>query len=375
MTQLKIKKVEIFATGDPNAETVRWAYYMDEIFTTNIICKITTECGLVGLGATIAYTEHDFDLSILEAVKPYLPGLIGKSAHDREAIWDWMASRPNWMAFPTISIIDIALWDLAAKNAKQPLYQFLGAKREKILSYASTPMFDTEIEYMKYIEECIEEGFVSIKVHSYCKFQDDYELIKNIQKKFGDSGIDFLLDVDQQYNREEAYKMAKLLEDFGWGWFEAPLPDHDLVGYKELKEKTTVPLSCGGNTMISLKEFQTGINFGAWTDLRADVTVAGGITPMLKIMALAQANNMRCEVQSWGMTLTQAANLHIMLSHNNCTYFEQAFPYERFEVGSKTLIRTDKEGFVHAPEGYGLGVELDWDEIERTTLRKLVYGA
>lgn len=372
MKELQIKKVEIFATGDPKAETVRWAYYMDEIYTTNIICKITTTCGLVGLGATIAYTEHDFDLSIAEAVKPYLPGLIGKSALDREAIWDWMASRPNWMAFPTISIIDIALWDLAGKHAKLPLYQLLGAKKDKILSYASTPMFDTEPEYMTYIQDCIDAGFRSIKVHSYCKFKEDFELIQNIQKKFGHKEIDFLLDVDQQYSREEAYKMAVLLEDYGWGWFEAPLSDHDLEGYQDLMKRTMIPISCGGNTLVTLKEIQHGIKLGCWTDLRADATVAGGITPMLKIMALASANNMRCEVQSWGMTLTQAANLHIMLSHNNCTYFEQAYPYERFEVGSKTLIRTDAEGYVHAPKGYGLGVELDWEEIERTTLKKIV---
>jgi len=370
MKPLTIKKVEIFATGDPKAETVRWAYYMGPIYTTNIICKITTEDGYEGIGATIAYTEHDFDLSIFEAVKPYLPGLIGKSALDREAIWDWMASRPNWMAFPTISIIDIALWDLAAKQAGLPLYQFLGAKRDKILSYASTPMFDTEEEYMDYIDDCIKQGFKSIKVHSYCIYKDDVELIKNIQKRFGDKGIDFLLDVDQQYSREEALGMAQLLETYGWGWFEAPLPDHDLEGYQKLMDLTTVPISCGGNTLISLKEIQHGIKLGCWTDLRADATVVGGITPMLKIMALAQANNMRCEVQSWGMVPTQAANLHIMLSHNNCTYFEQAYPYERFETGTKTVIRTDKDGYVHAPTGLGLGVEVDWKEVERTTLAK-----
>ena len=370
MKALKIKRIEIFATGDPEAETVRWAYYMGPIYTTSIVCRITTEDGLEGLGGTIAYTEHDFDLSIAEAVKPYLPGLIGRSALDREEIWDWMASRPNWMAFPTISIIDIALWDLAAKHAGIPLYQFLGAKRDKIMSYASTPMFDTEAEYMDYIDECIRQGFQSIKVHSYCIFEDDVQLIHSIQKRFGDKGIDFLLDVDQQYNREQALKMARLLEDYNWGWFEAPLPDHDLEGYQDLKSRTEIPLSCGGNTMVTLKEIQLGIKMGCWTDLRADATVVGGVTPMLKIMALAQANNMRCEVQSWGMTLTQAANLHIMLSHNNCSYFEQAYPYERFEVGSKTLIRTDKEGYVHAPEGAGLGVELDWEEIERTTLMK-----
>jgi len=368
MKPLTIKKIEVFATGDERQEKVRWAYYMGPIYTTNIICKITTEDGYEGLGATIAYTENDFDISIAEALRPYLPGLIGRSALDREEIWDWLASRPNWMPFPTISVIDIALWDLAAKYANLPLYQYLGAKRDKILSYASTPMLDSNPEYIDYIQDCIDHGFKSIKVHSYCIFPKDVELLLEIDRHFGDTDIDFLLDVDRQYNRDEAYEMALLLEELGWGWFEAPISDHDLVGYQELVAKTKVPISCGGNSLITLPQIQLGINMRCWTDLRADATVVGGITPMQKIMALAATNNMRCEVQSWGMTLTQAANLHIMLANNNCTYFEQAFPYERFETGSKTVIRTDKDGYVHAPQGPGLGVEMDWDEVARTTL-------
>ena len=36
---------------------------------------------------------------------------------------------------------------------------------------------------------------------------------------------------------------------------------------------------------------------------------------------------MTVEIQCWGYTLTQAANLHVMLAYNNCTYFEQPVPY------------------------------------------------
>lgn len=373
MKPLKIKRIEVYATGDDRQEKVRWAYYMGPIYTTNIVCRIITEDGYEGYGATIAYTEHDYDLSIAEALKPYMPGLIGRSAMDRDEIWDWMASRPNWMAFPTISVIDIALWDLVGKYSKLPLYQLLGAKRDKLLSYASTPMLDSDDEYIDYIEDCIQHGFKSIKVHSYCLFDDDVRLLTSIQNHFSSRNIDFLLDVDRQYNREEAMKMCKLLESWNWGWFEAPLSDHDLEGYKHLVANTTIPISCGGNSLITLAQIQMGIKERCWTDVRADATVVGGITPMLKIMSLAQANNMRCEVQSWGMTLTQAANLHIMLAHNNCTYFEQAYPYERFETGTKTVIRTDEDGYVHAPTGYGLGIEMDWDIVNETTLKKYIY--
>lgn len=77
---------------------------------------------------------------------------------------------------------------------------------------------------------------------------------------------------------------------------------------------------------------------------------------------------MNLEIQCWGYTLTQAANLHVMLAHQNCTYFEQPVPYAAFEYGVHDVIRTDREGFVHAPRGDGLGIELDWPIIEAASL-------
>lgn len=369
MKALQIKKIEFFMTGDKNAYRPRWASYLNDIFTTNTICRITTEDGYVGIGGTITYVERKFDKSMMETAKLYVPGLIGESALDREKLWDYMVKRPTLIPLPAISMIDIALWDLVGKYAKLPLYQLLGARRDKILSYASTPLFDTNEEYMDYIKECIDEGFKAIKIHSYTTYKEDAGLIDAIHKKFG-KRVEFMLDVDSQYNREEAYKMAIKLQEYGWIWFEAPIPDRDLKGYRYLIENTTIPISCGGNTLTSLMDIKNGIDMGAWTDVRADATVSGGITAMRKIVALSQANNMRCEVQSWGATLTQVANLHIMLSCNNCTYFEQAYPYEPFEFGAKDVLRTDKGGYVNAPTKSGLGIELDWNEIDKYTIEK-----
>ena len=54
-------------------------------------------------------------------------------------------------------------------------------------------------------------------------------------------------------------------------------------------------------------------------------------------MALAEANGMNVEIQCWGYTLTQAANLHVMLAYSNCTYFEQPVPYPAFEYGVASM--------------------------------------
>jgi L-alanine-DL-glutamate epimerase-like enolase superfamily enzyme len=57
-----------------------------------------------------------------------------------------------------------------------------------------------------------------------------------------------------------------------------------------------------------------------------------------------------------------------MLAYRNCDYFEQPVPYPAFEHGAIDVIRTDKEGFVHAPPGPGLGIGIDWNAVRRDAI-------
>ena len=54
----------------------------------------------------------------------------------------------------------------------------------------------------------------------------------------------------------------------------------------------------------------------------------------------------------------------MMLSNSNCEYFEQAAPYEKYEVGAKQVFRPDSDGYICPTELPGLGVELDWDVLD-----------
>jgi L-alanine-DL-glutamate epimerase-like enolase superfamily enzyme len=91
----------------------------------------------------------------------------------------------------------------------------------------------------------------------------------------------------------------------------------------------------------------------------------GGISAAIKAMELANSHGLKTELQSYGYPLSQAANLHVMLGVNGCSYFEHPVPYEHFEYACANPIRIEKDGCVSAPRGSGLGLDLDWDQIER----------
>ena len=363
MKESIIKRVEMYAVADRNADTIPWAHDQEPLLYTNNIVRIITEDGLEGVGATISYTENDFDKCIVEAMRNIAPGLIGKNALMTGEINSWLMNRCSWGGLVAKSPFDIACWDIKGRKADMPLFQLLGGCRTKMLSYSSTPMFDTPEEYFPFIDGCIEHGFKAIKLHCQCLYERDLALVKAVQARYEGHGIAFMLDTAMYYTQQEALKMAKLLDEYGWAWFEAPVSDYNTKAYQRLVRETNVQISSHGNCLLTLPEVAHALANDVWSDVRQDATVCGGITPLVKCFALAEAHGKPLEIQSWGYTITQAANLHVALAHNNCRYFEQAYPYENFEYGAKNVIRTSREGFVSAPEGSGLGVEMDWEAV------------
>jgi len=169
-------------------------------------------------------------------------------------------------------------------------------------------------------------------------------MVETVHHAMAGKGLALMLDVEQRYTRDQALTAARRLEPLGLAWFEAPMIDTDLEGYVELRRHTAIPILPAGNTVLDLAGVERGLAMGAWSAARIDVTVAGGITPARKIMALAEAHNTSCELQCWGYTLTQAANLHVMLAYANCRYFEQPAPYSAFEYGALDVIRARCRG-------------------------------
>lgn len=364
---MRIDRAEVFVVG-PEVERYTWAEGMSGQYMTNIILKLTTKGGLEGIAGAAMIMSHGFDRAVAETLRLLLPDLIGASALEREAIWYRLQTMGTPLVPQAMSLIDIALWDMAARAADMPLYQFLGGARSKILSYASTPLLGSDQGYIDYIAQRLEEGYKAIKFHCWCNPDRDLPMCEAVHKHFAGSGLRLMLDVEQRYDLRSALHVGKRIAALDFDWFEAPLPDTDIEGYRILRRETGLPIIAAGNTWLDLQQLQQMTRQDCWSALRVDATICGGITPIRKIMALAEANGMTVEVQCWGYTLTQAANLHVMLAYRNCTYFEQPSPYEAFEYGSLDVIRTDKDGFVHAPPGPGLGIGIDWQATKAATL-------
>ena len=132
--------------------------------------------------------------------------------------------------------------------------------------------------------------------------------------------------------------------------------------YAELRSKLAIQIVPDGYSLYSPAFIRQGIEAGSWDAGRFDATKVGGISKALELVMIANDAGMAMEIQSWSHSLAQAANLHLMLANERTRYFEVPTPKDAFEFGMKNCIVLDR-GKVMAPEGPGLGIEVDWDPL------------
>ena len=328
-----IDRAEVFLVG-PDVERYTWAEGMSDQYMVNIIVRLTAKSGLTGMAGAAMITPHGFDRSVGETLRAVLPDVIGTTPAHREALWHRLRNLGTPMVPQAHSLIDIALWDMAARHAALPLYQLLGGARDKILSYASTPLLADDQAYVDYVEARAEEGFKAVKFHCWCLPKRDLQMCEAVNRQFAGRDMALMLDAEQRYDLAGAIMVARRLGEMGFRWFEAPLLDTDIEGYRTIRQASTVPMIAAGNTWLDLQMLLQALQRGAWSALRVDATICGGITPIRKVMALAEAFGTTVEIQCWGYTLTQAANLHVMLAYRNCDLFRAAGALPRLRVRS-----------------------------------------
>jgi L-alanine-DL-glutamate epimerase-like enolase superfamily enzyme len=342
--------------------TARYAGWEEAWKEVNNILRITTADGFEGISGVDSYYHDQFSEELLLELKSVVAELIGLKSLDPVVVGSMLQrTRPD-LSDAARSSIDIALWDLAARRADLPLYELLGAKRESMASYASLPFYDSLSEYIEAVHQYAKLGYTTFKFHVWGSIEEDIRLVQLVQQTFADSNYRFMLDLEGAYNFQDAIRLGEETDEELFVWHEGPIDDKLLEQYAELRNRLAVAIIPAGYNVYSSEYIRQGIETGAWDAGRFDVTVVGGYSKALELMMIANDADLPIEIQSWGYSLTQAANLHLMLANERTRYFEAPMPKEAFEFGMTNALLLE-QGRVLAPEGPGLGIEVDWDRL------------
>ena len=359
--ETRIVGVEIHAAGTNDTDA---RYYAGtEVWKQiNNILRITTADGFEGISGVVSEHQGEFsDEHLLELQSVTADLLALRSLDPVEVGMMLNRTRPD-LSDASRANIDIALWDLAARRADLPLYELLGAQRNSIEPYASLPFYDSLPEYVEAVNEYANLGYRTFKFHVWGMIEEDIKLVRVIQKTFADSSYRFMMDLEGAYGFDDALRLGGEMDERLFIWFEGPIDDELLDQYKELRSRLALPIIPAGYNIYSPEFIRQGIKTGSWDAGRFDATTIGGISKALELLIIANDAGLSIEIQSWGHSLAQAANLHLMLANERTRYFEASMPKEAYEFGMKNGNLLD-HGQVVAPEEPGLGILVDWDNL------------
>jgi L-alanine-DL-glutamate epimerase-like enolase superfamily enzyme len=222
------------------------------------------------------------------------PELIGENPSDIQRIWSrlaWLGASVGRSGVTTqaIAAFDVALWDLKAKRARLPLARLLGAHRDSVPcyntsgGYLSTPIDEVIANAQASLAAGI--GGIKIKV-GQPDTRRDLSRVAAVRAALG-GDVPLMVDANQQWNRTTATRMGLALEEHRLTWIEEPLDASDADGHAALARLLATPIATG-EMLTSTADHYDLMQRGAVDIIQPDAPRIGGITPFLRVMALAE---------------------------------------------------------------------------------------
>jgi L-rhamnonate dehydratase len=336
-----------------------------------LIVEVFTDEGHVGIG-NAALAPH----VTKEVIDRHLtPLLLGQNPWDIEFLWQHMYRKT--MAFGrkgigmvAISAVDIALWDVLGKAARQPVYRLLGGRtKARIPVYASrlysTPLDELAAEAVRYKAA----GYRAMKlrfgwgpVDGAEGMRRNVDLVRTVREAVGPD-VDVMADAYMGWTLDYAKRMLPLLEPFDLRWLEEPVIPDDIQGYAALKAYGRVPIA-GGEHEFTLHGVRDLLDARAVDVIQVDTNRVGGLTQARKIAALAEAYQVPVVPHAG-----QMHNYHVVMASLNSPIAEH-FPIVDVEVGNE-LFWYIFDGEPRAQDGHidldehtpGLGLTINEEKL------------
>ncbi|MGA8136195.1 MULTISPECIES: mandelate racemase/muconate lactonizing enzyme family protein [Pseudomonas] len=257
----------------------------------SLMLKVTTDTGLSGWGEAFGHGSNPVTFKALTEV--VAPMFIGTALADRARTLD--AARRALHGFGStgpmvyaLSGIDIALWDLAAQVAGQPLYQLLGGTPRELELYASLVSYGGDPdEVFAQVKRARQQGFRKIKLH-----ETTYPAIAAARAALPVLVGELMVDVNCPWTVARACDMAEQLHELDLGWLEEPVwPPDDINGLAQVR-RHGVAISAGENA-AGVNGIRALVEQGAVDILQPSVAKVGGISAMLEVFAIAREHAVR----------------------------------------------------------------------------------
>ena len=348
--------------------------------------KVSTDEGIVGWG--------EMHPGSGTGGTPYLPiagarycaeYLVGKNPLEIERHWQHLFRRCLFRGgadvMAAIGAIDIALWDIKGKAVGRPVYELLGGPtRDRVRLY--THLASDSLEGLAAEAKArVAEGFTAVRLYPYpfgapsesavregrrpleqlsfsALSHAAVESVAAVREAVGPE-IDVIVDLVNRLTPAEAIALGRALEPFDLYFLEDPIEPELMDQWAHVAQNVPMPLAMG-ERLTTLFQFRDLLRAKGAAFVRPDLSLAGGITNIKKIAALAEAEYVGVVPHNPLSAVLTAACVQLDAATHNLPVQEYPLSDDqgvKRDLVNEPLVR--EGGFLLLPTAPGIGIEVD----------------
>lgn len=327
-----------------------------------LLVRLETDSGLTGWGEAFGYGAIPATQAALE--KQIAPLVIGQRADDLAGLMESLKKtlhvfgRSGPVQF-ALSGLDIALWDIAGKQAGLPVYRMLGGTaRREVPAYASKLRLSEPHHVAAACEKAARRGFTGIKLHEVT-----VETVAAARTAVGHD-VALMLDVNCPWTPAEALAIGRELIPHELAWLEEPIwPPENLDALTQLHRALGITLASGEN-VANAWSFKQLASVEGLDILQPSITKVGGVSEFVQIGALARLNGRQLVPHSPYFGPGFLATLQMAAVFADVPWFEYlSVELDRPLFGDVGLVKAN--GAIEIPQTPGLGADPDAETLSR----------
>ena len=348
--------------------------------------KVETDAGIHGWGEAYTVSAHERALEVL--LQDLGPFLVGRDPlhikHFTQTVYrDVAIKRGGIDLYCALSGLEIALWDIAGKAFKTPVYNLLGGPvRGRIRCYGhlvgSSDGLTGTAGLARRAVNTLKLGYSAIKFdpfpgpwQTWVERDVERAAIENVAAVREAVGpeVDILIEVHRRLAPRHAIHVGKAIERYDPFWFEEPTPAENIDATAEVRAKIDVPVVVG-EALYTKHDFREVFDKRAADIINPDICNVGGILEMKEVGAMAEAYAVAVAPHgNNSTTVGLAASLQVAALMPNFIIFEHFAGWDQYakELSPNPIFQ--EGGYLALPEEPGIGIDLHEEALAKYPYR------
>lgn len=339
-----------------------------------ILVRVCDTDGVEGWGECTAgegpFYSNEWTDSAWETIKAFLgPMTIGRDINGAERVGELMKPvRGHRMAK---AALETACWDLEAKRAERPLWQYLEGTRSEIACGVSIGIHDDIAILIDEMDSNLNKGYQRIKIK--IKPGWDSKVLESVRMRFPD--ISLMADANSAYRLSDL-PLLKSFDAYNLMMIEQPLSHEDIFDHAVLQKQISTPV-CLDESIRTVEDASHAIDIGACQIVNVKLGRVGGHQEAKRVERACRERGV--PVWCGGMLESGIGRAHniAMATLPGFTLPGDVSASERYWVEDVIVpeVKITEHGTIVAPLGYGIGYDVNHQRIDSLAVRRELIRA